>query len=60
MKHQQKKMLVKLNVSYCLGRGPFGLLGLQAKGLPSRAQQTPFSVPWGVKKLQSLPSFTFW
>ena len=56
MKYKQKTMLVKLNAGYCLGGGPFGLLGLQAKGLPSGAQQTPFSVPWGVEKLQSLPA----
>ncbi len=48
-------MLVKLNEGYCLGGGGLGLFGLQAKGLPSGAQQIPFSVPCGVEKLQSLP-----
>lgn len=55
MAYKQMSMLVKLNAGYCLGGGPFGLFGLQAKGLPSGAQQTPFSVPCGVEKLQSLP-----
>ena len=55
MSYKQRSMLVKLNAGYCLGGGPFGLFGLHAKGLPSGAQQTPFSVPCGVEKLQSLP-----